>query len=398
MRLLLPLLLLLNVSATAQTVPPVGTDATFDVATWNVEHFGNPSSGPSNESLQFQNVRAVLEGADIDLWALQEMDYEAPFDALVEALGSPYAGVWVADATSFPIGYGFIYNTEVVQRLEATTVLTDYSYEFGSRPPLLLRADITMPDTTVANVRILNIHAKCCGDQTSYNRRVNASAALKNYVDNFLAIDAPILVLGDFNDELRSSIYAGQTSPYQNFRDDAERYTFVSYPLDLDNVPTWCSNQSCTAGSTLDHVLVTRPLQTSYVPGSMQRYDDLLPAIPQYVNSTSDHLPVYARFDFQPMATSTEETSAPQPFALETPFPNPFREATTLTFSLPTPADVRLEVFDALGRQVATVVDERRGTGTHEVSFRAGPLPPGLYIARLSADGQTATRRLVLVP
>ncbi len=390
MRFLLPILFLLSLPATAQTVPPVGSDATFDVATWNVERFNEGGQ------TQFDRVLAVISQAEIDLWALQEMNSAARFDEIVAGLGSGWDGTWTNGSGS--IGYGFIYRTDVVQRLEATMVLTNFAYEFASRPPLLLRADVTMPDTTVANVRILNVHAKCCGDQTSYNRRVNASAALKNYVDNFLAIDAPILVLGDLNDELRASIYAGQTSPYQNFRDDAARYAFVTYPLDLANVPTWCSNQSCTSGSTLDHVLVTRPLQTSYVPGSMRRYDELLAAIPQYVNTTSDHLPVYARFDFQPMATSAEETSAPQPFALQTPFPNPFREATTLTFSLPLPADVRLEVFDALGRQVATVVDERRGTGTHAVSFRAGTLPPGLYIARLSADGQTATRRLVIVP
>ena len=396
MRLLLPLLLLLAFPATAQTVPPVGTDATFDVATWNVEHFGNPGSGPSNETLQFENVLAVLEGSEIDLWAMQEMDYQSAFNNLVEALGAPYDGVWVADQTSFAIGYGFIYNTDVVQRLEVTTVLEGYAYAFGLRPPLMLRAHVTLPDTTVENVRILNMHAKCCSDQESYDRRTNASQALKNYVDNFLAIDAPILVLGDMNDELRSSIYNGLTSPYQNFREDSDRYSFASYPLDLANVPTYCSNQTCTSGSTIDHVLVTRPLMSSYEAGSMRRYDALLDALPQYVNTTSDHLPVYARFDFQPKPTAGEDAAAPRAFGLEAPFPNPFRETTTLTFSLPAPADARLDVFDALGRRVATAVDERRAAGTHEVTFQAGTLPPGLYIARLSVDGQTATRRLVL--
>lgn len=388
MRLLLPFLLLLSLPATAQSVPSAGTDATFDVATWNVERFNEGGQA------QFDHVLAVISQAEIDLWALQEMNSSFRFNEIVDELGSEWEGTWTNGSGS--IGYGFIYRTDVVQRLEATTVLTNFAYEFASRPPLLLRANVTLPDTTVENVRLLNVHAKCCGDQESYNRRVAASGALKNYVDNFLAIDAPILVLGDMNDELRSSIYNGQTSPYQNFRDDSDRYTFASYPLDLANVPTWCSNLTCTAGSTLDHILVTRPLMSSYESNSMRRYDALLDAIPQYVSTTSDHLPVYARFDFQPKPTSGENAAAPRAFVLETPFPNPFREETTLTFSLPAPADVRLDVFDALGRQVATVVDERRAGGTHEVTFRAGSLPPGLYIARLSADGQTATRRLVL--
>ena len=391
MRVLLPLLLLLSTAATAQTVPPVGTPATLDVATWNVEHFNRGGQA------QFDHVVAVIQGADVDLWALQEMNTEGPFDALVEALGAPYEGVWTNGTGS--IGYGFIYDNEVVHRLEATTILESFSYEFASRPPLMLRADVLLPDTTVANVRFINLHAKCCGDLTSYNRRVAASNALKSYVDNFLFIDAPILVLGDLNDELRSSIAGGRTSPYQNFRDDSDDYTFASDPLDLAGIPTWCSNQSCTSGSTLDHVLVTRPLQSGYEAGSMARYDALLAAIPQYVNTTSDHLPVYARFDFQPLPTSTEDASAPQPFALRTPYPNPFRDATTLSYTLPAPAEVRLDVFDALGRLVATVEQGVRPAGLHEVAFRAADaLPPGLYIARLTADGQRATRRLVRVP
>ncbi len=400
MRLLLLILTLLLTlgPAAAQNVPAVGTTATLDVATWNVEHFGNPSSGPPNESLQFDNVLAVLQQADIDLWAMEELDFEANFDNLVASLGAPYAGTWVADETSFAIGYGFVYNTEVVQVLQATTILDNFSYEFGLRPPLLLRANITLPDTTVANVRFIAMHAKCCSDQTSYNRRVSASVALKNYVDNFLAIDAPVIVMGDMNDELRSSIYNGETSPYQNFRDDPDDYTFVSYPLDLANVPTFCSNLACTSGSTLDHILVTRPLETSYVAGSARRYDALLDAIPSYVNTTSDHVPVYARFDFMPIATASDDDAAPRAFALEAPFPNPFRDATTLTFALPTASQIRLEVFDALGRRVATVAEGTRPAGTHEVTFAARDLPPGLYLVRLTAGSQTATRRLIHVP
>ena len=150
--------------AAAQDVPSVGSPTALDVATWNVEHFGNPSSGPSNESLQFDNVLAVMQQAGIDLWAVQEADIESDFDDLVASLGAPFAGTWVADETSFSIGYGFIYNTDVVRVLQTTTILDNFSYEFGLRPPLLLRADITLPDTTVSNVRFINMHAKCCGD------------------------------------------------------------------------------------------------------------------------------------------------------------------------------------------------------------------------------------------
>lgn len=389
MVLLLTLLLTFG-SAAAQDVPAVGSPATFDVATWNIERFDEGGQ------TQFDNVLAVLQQAEIDLWALQEVNDRFAFDDLVEGLGDGWAGTWTNGSGS--IGYGFIYRTDVVNFLQATPILIDFSFEFASRPPLLLRADITLPDTTVANVRFIDVHAKCCGDQSSYNRRVGASAALKNYVDNFLAIDAPVIVMGDLNDELRNSIFNGATSPYQNFRDDEDDYTFATYTLDLANVATFCSNQSCTSGSTLDHILVTRPLATSFVAGSARRYDALLEAIPSYVNTTSDHLPVYAQFDFMPLPTATDDETTPRAFALDAPFPNPFRDATTLTFALPAPTEIRLEVFDALGRRVATVAEGSRPAGTHEVTFAARDLPPGLYLVRLTAGSQTATRRLIHVP
>ena len=143
---------------------------------------------------------------------------------------------------------------------------------------------------------------------------------------------------------------------------------------------------------------MTRTIAADYEASSIARFDELLTAIPQYVNSTSDHLPVYARFAFAPVPTDGEDGVVPTDFALHAPFPNPFRDATTLTFALPEPADVRLEVFDALGRQVATVAEGTHAAGTHEVQFVERGLAPGLYLVRLAAGSQTATRRLVHIP
>lgn len=398
MRLLLPLLLVLWLGpATAQVLPAVGTAATLDVATWNIEHFGNPSSGPSNDNLQRQNVAAVIRQAEIDLWSVQEMDYLVAFNELVEEIGAPYAGVRVEDETPNPIGYGFIYNTEVIDPVEVRKILTSYSYHFAYRPPLLIRSDVVLPDTTVRDVHFINIHAKAMGDATSYNRRVAASNALKTYVDNLIAQDTQVLVLGDFNDELRSSISQGRTSPYQNFRDDEERYFFATDLLDQFNIPTWCSNLSCSSGSTLDHILVTSPLMDAYEDRSMDRYDVVLDAVAGYVNTTSDHLPVFARFAFEANQTAGEDGATPGEFALRPAFPNPFQGETTLTFDLAEALDVRLEVFDALGRRVALVTEGPHPAGTHSVTFRAEGLAPGLYVARLTAGSQTATRRLLHV-
>lgn len=382
-------------------IPPVGTDETFNVATWNIEHFGTSGPSSGNTELQFQNVLSVMQQANVHLWALQEMQTLQAFNALVSALGEGWAGVWQADMTQFSIGYGFIYRSDLVQPLQVTRILTDFAYEFAYRPPLLMRANLTLPGGTVSNVRFINLHAKCCGDQESWFRRRDGSIALKNYVDNLVGANLPVVILGDLNDRLMLSIYAGATSPYANFRLDDENYHFGTLSLELAGINTWCGNASCTSGSTIDHVLITKPLFDDYVWDSTARYDALLANIPSYRHTTSDHVAVYSLFDFF-NSTDLESEGAPTSFALSAPYPNPFREHTTLSYTLPRASQIRLEVFDALGRRVTVIDEAARPAGTHEARLASGGFAPGLYLIRLtvSADGgvRTATRRAVRLP
>jgi len=87
----------------------------------------------------------------------------------------------------------------------------------------------------------------------------------------------------------------------------------------------------------------------------------------------------------------------PAEFALEQNFPNPFNPETAIRFQITDYGRVRLVVYDLLGRQVATLVDEYRDRGTYSVKFDASNLASGTYIYRLTASGLTATRRMMLV-
>lgn len=77
--------------------------------------------------------------------------------------------------------------------------------------------------------------------------------------------------------------------------------------------------------------------------------------------------------------------------------PNPFNPSTLIAFELPRNAHARLEIFDAAGRKVATLVDRRLGAGPHEVNWEPRRLPSGVYLARLQADGDTALQRMTLL-
>ncbi|MEP0545438.1 MAG: YCF48-related protein [Rhodothermales bacterium] len=94
---------------------------------------------------------------------------------------------------------------------------------------------------------------------------------------------------------------------------------------------------------------------------------------------------------------AAESDTAPTGFRLSQNAPNPFRDRTTLGFELDRPGDVRLEVFDAAGRRVATLAEGRRAAGSHTVAWDADGLASGVYFARLSAGGSVATRQMTLV-
>ncbi|GAB5535504.1 MAG: hypothetical protein Rubg2KO_17530 [Rubricoccaceae bacterium] len=78
--------------------------------------------------------------------------------------------------------------------------------------------------------------------------------------------------------------------------------------------------------------------------------------------------------------------------------PNPLRERTTLTFGVQESTDVHIVALDALGREVATLVDAPFASGRHAVPFEASHLPEGVYLVRLTtADGQEDTLRLTVL-
>ncbi len=78
-------------------------------------------------------------------------------------------------------------------------------------------------------------------------------------------------------------------------------------------------------------------------------------------------------------------------------FPNPFSQSTTLRYSLPQSMDVRLAIYDILGREVAVLVDTRQEAGIHTAAFDAGNLPAGIYLARIELDFLRFTKRMVLI-
>lgn len=78
-------------------------------------------------------------------------------------------------------------------------------------------------------------------------------------------------------------------------------------------------------------------------------------------------------------------------------YPNPFNPITQIEFTIPDRRHVRVNVYDALGRHIATLVDEERNAGRYEIPFRSDGLASGVYIYRLIAGGQLLTGKMTLL-
>jgi hypothetical protein len=87
----------------------------------------------------------------------------------------------------------------------------------------------------------------------------------------------------------------------------------------------------------------------------------------------------------------------PGTFTLSQNYPNPFNPRTIINFQLPMSNNVKLMIYDILGREVATLVNELLKPGTYEVEFDGTNYPSGVYFYKLITDNYNEARKIVLV-
>jgi hypothetical protein len=97
------------------------------------------------------------------------------------------------------------------------------------------------------------------------------------------------------------------------------------------------------------------------------------------------------------LTTVNDDASTPQKFALEQNYPNPFNPNTTIQYALPSEGRVTLKIYNLLGQEVASLVNEIQGAGRRSVVWNAHTTGSGVYFYRLQAGTFTATRKLLLL-
>jgi endonuclease/exonuclease/phosphatase family metal-dependent hydrolase len=277
------------------SVPAEGSSTTLDFGTWNLEWFGDSNEGPSNETLQLENVRDVVLGTDLDIWGFQEVVNATHFSNLLSQLPG-YAGFLANDpsVTDGPAYYsdfdnneqkvGIVYKTGMASVQSARVILTAFDYEWAGRPPLEVKMSVTVNGVT-ENIVVIVLHAKAGTGGTDYERRLKASEALKSYLDSTYP-SGKVIVIGDFNDDVDVSIVRPKASPYANFVNDSADYRFPTKALSDAGI-----SSTVYYRDMVDHHLGTNEFWAVYVPTSAEvlRVDQY---IADYDQTTSDHYPV----------------------------------------------------------------------------------------------------------
>ncbi|AHM61318.1 Endonuclease I [Flammeovirgaceae bacterium 311] len=308
---------------------PEGTDipfaTTLDVMSWNMEFFGStlPNFGPENVQLQLQNAKEVIERANADVIAVQEISDEGLLQELADMLG--YIKV-CSDRFSYSFGEPdptfpdqklcFLYNPATITLVDervifeemydaarsgASTPLDPYptgnpsSFWSSGRLPYMITVDATIEGNT-ERIQLINIHAKSGSSAADLRRRFFDVQALNDTLDHYYP-DANLILLGDYNDDVDESI-GGGPSTYIEFI-EAENFQVVTSTLSEAGLRSFI-----TQDNVIDHIAISDELYDNYLAGTESL---LIPFsyISNYGNTTSDHLPVFTRFElYQPLVAS----------------------------------------------------------------------------------------------
>jgi hypothetical protein len=103
-------------------------------------------------------------------------------------------------------------------------------------------------------------------------------------------------------------------------------------------------------------------------------------------------------------AVEDDQTNIPDHFILDQNYPNPFNPSTNIQYAISNRQFVSLKVYDILGNEIATLVNEEKSAGVYEVEFEANGhsgnvrnLPSGVYIYQLRAGDFISTKKMILI-
>jgi Carbohydrate family 9 binding domain-like/Secretion system C-terminal sorting domain len=141
-----------------------------------------------------------------------------------------------------------------------------------------------------------------------------------------------------------------------------------------DNVWNNCTN--------MGHIELLADHKIKYVPESLRD-----PSV--YLENPEMYIPAAVGV--------SEKTDVVKNFALLQNYPNPFNPVTNISYTIPKPSEVKISVYDFLGREVAILVNGMKPAGTHKAQFDGSNLSSGIYFYKLQSEGTVISKKMILI-
>lgn len=185
--------------------------------------------------------------------------------------------------------------------------------------------------------------------------------------------------------------HAGDTGNIPEMADLAsQNITYALLPMETDYTMT---PEEATQAAGSIKAKNNIPIHTSVPPNP---YSDA--AVARFTPPNKLIVRPGASIALNSSATSVEKsTLSPEGFRLEQNYPNPFNPTTVISYQLSVNSDMKLSIFDVLGREVATLVNEKKPAGSYTVQWNAAGMPSGTYFYKIQAGKYTETKKLVLI-
>ena len=383
---LLAIILVLNgyfVSSQNLEIPAFGSDSTFEMMTWNIEHF------PKNGQTTVDYVSEIILDLDVDLIAMQELEDTIVFKQMMTDL-QDYEGYF---KSSYFAGLAYIYNSSVLSVDTIYEILTTQPYwRPFPRSPMVM--ELTFKGKEYI---IINNHFKCCGDGIldmdddwdEEKRRLDASILLEEYIDEFFENERVILT-GDLNDDIDDD---PQNNVFNCYIDNPINYQFADMDIAQGDIyhwsyPSWPSH--------LDHILITNDLyeDMSNEGSTVEtlRIDDYFTSWSQYDYRVSDHRPVAIKVFSK---TYLDEDEVPDIETGLSNYPNPFRNHTRISFTPINSSNRIIEIYNSTGLKFESYKLLPNQT---TMNWDASNVPGGIYFLQLFQYNKViAVHKMVIV-
>jgi hypothetical protein len=165
-------------------------------------------------------------------------------------------------------------------------------------------------------------------------------------------------------------------------------------------------SRSTDGGNTWnDYKMSTQSFKPHPVPGSSVYWGDFITIIAVnnklYCSWMADYTGLYQAWmriqDITTIGIKQINSEVPDKYSLSQNYPNPFNPSTNIKYQIPNNGFVKLTVFDILGHNVETLVNQKQSAGTYEVEWDGSKYPSGVYFYQFKTESYSQTKKLMLV-